>query len=68
MLESKKEIKKAGLDDFLIAVLELLKTGHETFTANVLSRSPEDRVDATKSIVLHISFALQDSIVTLEAH
>lgn len=67
-LESKKDLyTAAGLDELLVGVLGLLKVGHESFTANVLKRTPEDAVQPAKEVALVISNALQDGIDEFEA-
>jgi hypothetical protein len=67
-LESKKDLyTTAGLDDLMVGALGLLKVGHESFTANVLKRTPEDLVQPAKEVALVISNALQDGIDEFEA-
>ncbi|TGO19131.1 hypothetical protein BPAE_0354g00050 [Botrytis paeoniae] len=68
ILKRKKQLfKKQGLDDTIVANLDLLLAGHETFTNNVLQRLPEDQSADEQEVTQIITVAFTDGIHYFES-
>lgn len=61
------QFQQAGLDDFVVAALGLLRAGHDSFSQHILPRIPGNTVEPAKEVIEIIDEALQKGIDEFEA-
>lgn len=67
LISKKAYFQEQGLDGVIVGAIELLKAGHDAFSANVLERVPADAVEPAMEVVEVIDEALQKGIDAFEA-